>query len=425
MCGIYYSNHNTRFEDNGLRRRGPEAWHTVDTDLGHFAHSMLSTIGERTPQPITTKQGTLLYNGSTYNQKNNDSRWIADNLGSDPGHCVEFIQTLIGEYALVWNTEQFTVFCSDVFSIRPLYYWVDEHGICVASLPEALKQHPAQYRCEGNRIYIYHRATGQITVTENRRWDLTQTVDNYDNVFAQFEQAVSDRHTANNLYTVSAGYDSGAIACAVEKQFGSFKGAFVYPSGEDKQVLKQRAQRHRLKPVNFADSQQEFTHTEIGTILNGRNTETDNAYATYGLSSMILQLMRPNNMKIMVIGSGGDEIYADYGFGGKALEWHKTTGEPQQCVTKFGGHFPINLELVWPWHNHSQYQSLFTEKHEAVGGYWGIEVRCPMLDTRVVQAWLNTTHSLKNIEYKGWMAEYMRQHDYPFDASGKKTVFSY
>lgn len=426
MCGIYYSTLKTQFEDNGLKRRGPEDWLTLENELGYFAYSMLSTIGKPTKQPIATKQGILLYNGSTYNQKNNDSQWIADNLSNSVEHCIEFIKTLIGEYALVWNTETHTIFCSDVFSIRPLYYWVDDININIASLPEALKQFPAQYKCEGNKIYTYNKTTKQITVSENKQFDLTQTVGNYDLVFENFEQAVKDRHTQNNLYTVSAGYDTGAIACCVENHFKSFNGAFVYPNGEDKHVLAERTKRHKLKPVNSGDSQETFEHTEINTILNGRNHEAGNEYATYGLSSMILKLMKPNNMKIMVVGSGGDEVYADYGFRGKGLDWHKTTGKRIDTTnSKFGGHFPINLELVWPWHNYTQYQSSYIEKHEAVGGYWGIEVRCPMLDTRVVQAWLNTKHSLKNIEYKGWMAEYMRQHDYPFDASGKKTIFAY
>ena len=237
MCGIYYSTVKTQFEDNGVKRRGPEDWTTLENHLGYFAHSMLSTIGEHTKQPITTGQGTLLYNGSTYNQNNNDSQWIADNLTNSREQCIEFIKTLIGEYALVWNTETHTIFCSDVFSIRPLYYWVDDTNINIASLPEALKQCPAQYKCEGNKIYTYDKKTKQITVCANRHFDLTQTVSNYDSVFEKFEQAVKDRHTQGNLYTVSAGYDTGAIACCVENHFGSFNGAFVYPNDEYKQVL--------------------------------------------------------------------------------------------------------------------------------------------------------------------------------------------
>ena len=426
MCGIYYSTVKAEFEASGLKRRGPEGWTTLENHQGYFAHSLLSTIGAPTKQPITTDHGTLLYNGSTYNQKDNDSQWIADNLGHGSEQCIEFIRTLIGEYALVWNTETHTIFCSDVFSVRPLYYWADHSGINVASLPQALKQFPTQYKCEGNKIYTYDKRTKQIAVCTNKHFDLTQTATDYDAVFESFEQAVMDRHTDDNLYTVSAGYDSGAIACCAEKKFNSFKGSFVYPNAEDKHVLAARAKRHRLKPEHFKQEHEDtFSHTEIDTILNARNPEVHNEYATHGLTSMIMQLMKPNNMKIMIIGSGGDEIYADNGFGGKCLEWHKISGEPQKVMTKFGGHFPENLELVWPWHNNTQYQHLFTEKHEAVGGYWGIEVRCPMLDTRVVQSWLNTTSSLKNTEYKGWMAEYMRQHDYPFHASHRKTVFSY
>jgi|MDTB01.3.fsa_nt_gb asparagine synthetase B (glutamine-hydrolysing) len=428
MCGIYYSTckDSVASRDNGLKRRGPEGWFEEDNDLGHMAYSMLSTIGQPTSQPVKNHKGMLLYNGSTYNQQSNDAKWISENLSGNIDSCIDFIRTLIGEYAIIWNTDSFTIFCSDVFSIRPLYFFYDEMDIFIASLPESISCYPAQYKCEGNKIYVYDKKTKKISIIDNKHFDLSQTDSNYDKVFDAFELAVKDRHTDKNMYTVSGGYDTGAIACCVEKNIGEFNGAFVIPNGEDKKVLAERAQRHKLKPVHFKDSEKIFSHTEIDKILHGRNYETDNSYATYGLSSIILNLMKPRQMKIMVVGSGGDEVYADYGFGGKSLDWYKTSGKRlDQISSKFGGHFPVHLELVWPWHNYAQYQSSYIEKHEAVGGYWGIEMRCPMLDVRLVQAWLNTKHTLKNCEYKGWMAQYMSEAKYPFDRNGRKTIFAY
>ena len=60
-----------------LKRRGPEGFTEQTNELGYFAHSMLNTIGENTPQPYQTKNGMLLYNGSTYNSGlDNDTEWI-------------------------------------------------------------------------------------------------------------------------------------------------------------------------------------------------------------------------------------------------------------------------------------------------------------------------------------------------------------
>ena len=425
MCGIYYSNKINAFNSTGLKRRGPEKWTEEQNELGHFGHGLLSTIGEKTEQPIHNSHGILLYNGSTYNQKSNDTKFISDNLNDKVEDCVEFIKTLKGEFALIYNTEKFVVFGCDVFAVRPLYFYFDEQTISVASYPQALEHHIAQYRCEGNKIYVYDKTTKHLRNVTNKEWNLIQNINNYDKVFENFEEAVQLRHTDNNMYTVSGGHDTGVIACCLEKKFKSFHGSFVFPHGEDERIMKQRAIRHRLKPANFKETEDLHTAEEVRQMLLRRNAESENSYASNGLTTIILRYMKPNNMKILVMGSGGDEIYADYGFAGESIDWHGAGGKKEQATdSKFGGHFPPNLELVWPWHNFVQYQSKFIEKHEAVGGYWGIEVRCPLLDADLVQSWLNTTHTLKNKEYKGWMAEYMRQNHYPF-SDKKKTIFAW
>ena len=105
----------------------------------------------------------------------------------------------------------------------------------------------------------------------------------------------------------------------------------------------------------------------------------------------------------MLTGDGGDDIYSDYGFHGHRMRKH----------SRFGGHFPDVLANVWPWHENNVFQD-FHNRTEAVGGHWGIEMRCPMMSVALVQAWLNTTAQLKNRKHKGWMAQYMLDHKYPF-----------
>ena len=70
MCGILYSQDSNGFTDlEMLKRRGPEGFVEDTNQLGYFAHSMLNTIGQNTPQPYHTKSGILLYNGSTTTQE--------------------------------------------------------------------------------------------------------------------------------------------------------------------------------------------------------------------------------------------------------------------------------------------------------------------------------------------------------------------
>ena len=66
MCGILYSQDSKGFTDlEMLKRRGPEAFVENKHSLGYFAHSMLNTIGQNTPQPYHTKSGILLFKFTT------------------------------------------------------------------------------------------------------------------------------------------------------------------------------------------------------------------------------------------------------------------------------------------------------------------------------------------------------------------------
>ena len=112
MCGILYSQDSTGFSNlDMLKRRGPEGFTELENDLGYFAHSMLNTIGESTPQPYHTKSGILLYNGSTYNSgKANDTQWLGEKLDDNLDNTLNVVRELNGEYALIYVTEKNIVF---------------------------------------------------------------------------------------------------------------------------------------------------------------------------------------------------------------------------------------------------------------------------------------------------------------------------
>ena len=108
MCGILYSKDSSGFLDlEMLKRRGPEGFTEQYTDLGYFAHSMLTTIGTNTPQPYQTKFGTLLYNGSTYNSGGeNDTQWIGQRLDDKLDNTLDVVRELTGEYAFIYVTDR-------------------------------------------------------------------------------------------------------------------------------------------------------------------------------------------------------------------------------------------------------------------------------------------------------------------------------
>ena len=399
MCGYYYSTIDHPRNTDNLKRRGPEGWHTLENDLGKFGHALLNTIGEKVLQPLQATKGVLLYNGSVYNVKpKNDSKWIADTLSSDIDQCVDFIKTLNGEFSLTWATEEFVIFCTDTFGIRPLYY---HHGIglTTASLFDVFEG--PRVRCAPNVIYIYHRKKDLIETRSNTEWDLTQKIHSWDQTWEAFDRAVFDRHD-DSVYAVSGGYDSGTIMASAIKQFGEVLCVNNVPNGEH-QTLMERHRKNPIQPVPYINNPACVDLEELFTMTG--NIELKNSMATYGQSAYIKKWMLPQGRKVLVTGDGGDEIYSDYGYHGVRLRSHSKTG----------GFFPKNLSTVWPWYDNEQILSKYVGRAEAVGGFWGIELRLPLLDKRLVQAWLRTTDRLKNTEYKGWMAQYMRDHDMPFD----------
>jgi len=408
MCGYYFSTIDHPKNTVNLRRRGPEAWNTLENDLGKFGHALLNTIGERNEQPLLKNEGTLLYNGSVYNAKpKNDALWIADNLTGDVSQCVDFVRTLNGEYSITWATGEFVLFCTDTFGIRPLYYKHDL-GLTTASLFEVLEGSCS--RCEANVIYVYDRKTNSIQSHTNTHWDLTQRDNHWDNVMQASDKAVYDRHD-NSVYAVSGGYDSGVIMASAVKQFGLITCVTNTPNGEQ-DIIEQRQKVNQIQPVQYMDNPTGIDLNKIFDMM-GEPPRDSATMGIYGQSAYIQQCMKPYGKKVLVTGEGGDEVYSDYGYHGKKIRWHSTTG----------GIFPEDLSTVWPWHDDQNILTKWVSRAEAVGGYWGIELRLPLLDKRLVQAWLNTTCKLKNKEYKGWMAQYMTDHNMPFE-KGKKAGYS-
>jgi asparagine synthetase B (glutamine-hydrolysing) len=266
------------------------------------------------------------------------------------------------------------------------------------SLFETFEGH--RFRCEPNTIYVYHRKKDFIETYKNTEWDLTQYDNSWDSTWEAFDRAVFDRHD-NSVYAVSGGYDSGTIMASAVKQFGKISCVNNIPNGEHK-IIVERSKINSIQLVQY-DNNPTMVDVEKLFEMTG-NEELMNCMATFGQSAYIVKCMIPYGKKVLITGEGGDEMYSDYGYRGQRIRAHSKTG----------GYFPKNLSTVWPWYDNEQILSKYVGRAEAVGGYWGIELRLPLLDKRLVQCWLNTTHHLKNSEYKGWMAQYMRDHDMPF-----------
>ena len=108
---------------------------------------------------------------------------------------------------------------------------------------------------------------------------------------------------------------------------------------------------------------------------------------------------------VYLSGSGADELFSDYGFGGTKKYSH----------SNFGGLFPDDLSTIFPWASfYGSSQETYIAKEEHVAGSFGLETRYPYLDKYVVHEFLSLAPKLKNSKYKSVLYNYLTENNYPF-----------
>jgi len=407
MCGYYYSN-NTRLEKtDNLKKRGPDEWQeTVIPGLGYFGSARLTTLKQSTPQPVIKDNGVFLYNGIVYNNiETNDTKWIGDQLTNNLNDNIELIKSLNGEYSFTWVTQKYIIFCTDVFSMRPLYYYYNDDNIAIATLSDCIHhKYKRFYKCRANTIYIYDRTTKKISTITNKTFNLDQTISNYDKVWEEWEIAVKNRYSEQASIIMSSGYDSGLVACTANKFYDNIDCYYTYNEQEHNETIDKRKNIHNITIINLNnDHGNDELHNQLYNTTQDNNHLQENKFMNAGDTEIYTKHMIPKNKRIVIGGDGGDDIYSDYGFHGVRMRKH----------SRFGGHFPKDLSTVWPWIENNVFEK-FHNRTEIVGGYYGMEYRCPFMSNNLIQAWLNTTQELKNKKHKGWMAQYMDDHNYPY-----------
>ena len=257
MCGILLTN---RSIDNlphiieFLKFRGPDQTNSVSIKGLNFVHTLLSMTGPPTPQPFVNDEENVIafFNGEIYNFSDFGEY-------SSDGECIiplynefglEFVKQLDGEFAvaLVDLDQDLLIFSTDVFSMKPLWFASEDTDFGISSYKSCLErigfEKPVQI--EANSTYFY-----QLSSMEKQErkdvftFDLTQHKDSFDDWEIAFSEAIEKR-TRNIKHGIfiglSSGYDSGAIACELERQGVPFT-AYSIVGSEREETISSRLNR--------------------------------------------------------------------------------------------------------------------------------------------------------------------------------------
>ena len=427
-----------------LKLRGPDYTNIKKIKNYTFIHNLLHITGNKTIQPFTNDEENIVcvFNGEIYNYKkfedlfkkkyNSDGECLID-LYNNYGE--KFTKYIHGEFAIVLFDlkKNKMIISSDIFSTKPLYIQSNSNNFAISTYKYALdelgfnKDNP--YKIEANTILSFDLQTLKFSyigkVYDFKLKQYKNNFNDFNNTLLKTIKMMAERE--NVFITLSSGYDSGAIACALNKLNINFNSYSSY-DGEDKKIIDSRL--HNLKNNNISNVNCKafnITHNDKTTIkmdilgkIDKFNSYLDyertkpynilNDNATFGIG-FLFNKAKKDGCKIHLSGQGADEIFSDYGFNGTKLKSHS-------C---FGGRFPNNLESIFPWFSfYKGTQECFINKEEHVAGCYGIENRYPFLDKNVVQEFLYLSQNLKNKFYKAPLYNFLKLYNFPFKENEKK-----
>ncbi len=445
MCSFIFTNtidYDFELANYFSKLRGPDLTTGIKLKNYHFIHNLLSITGEMTPQPFLSSDKSIvcMYNGQIYNSKE-----ITDTEYSSDGKCLipayqkygmTFTQKLDGEFAIVLIdfNENIMLIATDPFATKPLWYAISGHQVGIASYKSSLSRVGFRdidiVKAVPNQTLIFDLASLEIISKHiNVVFDIkNQSKEEFTDWFCAFENAVKKRTTSVSekvFIGLSSGYDSGALACVMEKFYIPFQAYSIF-ARENRELLKQRhSSLDKSRLIEF--SRQKYAEAESYLKKYGEEFQyqiyrdgvlTPNEYLTNDQGAVglahICSLAKADGFKIYISGQGADEILSDYGHNGHKKYKH----------SNFGGIFPEELSDVFPWRSFFfGTQISYLAKEEYVSGSYGIEGRYPFLDKALVQEFLWLSPRLKNLYYKAPIHEYLSHHQYPF-AQDEKIGFS-
>ena len=435
MCSILITNRPIKDFDSVnyyLQFRGPDDTSIHQQQGITFVHNLLSISGEFTPQPFTEGNLVAMHNGEIYDYGD----YASDGYAIIPAyqtHGDQFAGTFDGEFAVALADfdRDVLIFATDIFRTKPLFYAVNgsEFGISTYRTPLERLGFREVHKVPANSIYrLDLNSLELVKIGTVYDFDLRQHKTNFTDWTRAFEHSIRKR-TANLREKIfiglSSGYDSGSIACELDRQGVDYH-AFTVDGREPRHIVDQRIRQHHtyIQPtaelyrvahdyIEMAAEPFQYTISSSSSAYNEYHVRLHDDSGSNGLS-MVCAYARANDIKIYLSGQGADELFSDYGHGGHKIYNH----------SNFGGLYPDDLTTIFPWNSfYGSSMESYLAKEEYVSGAYGIEGRYPFLDRAVVQEFLWLTAELKNSAYKSVLDNYLKLHGYPY-VSNQKLGFS-
>lgn len=428
MCGFGVTNKiGLNASNRFCQKRGPDFTNTKVINGIEFLHNLLHITGSITSQPIVKGDVVCVFNGEIYNY-NSFGTYSSD------GECIidvynqygdEFIDKLDGEFAIcvVDFSKKKLLIAVDTFSCKPLWYDFKDDKFCVGSYNSQLQGlgFVNGKKLKSNTTQIFNLKTLRLEKEiTNTKFDINQNNNNFDGWLESFSNSIKKRimNTNKGMFVgMSSGYDSGAIACELEKQRANFK-AYSIVNNENSDVLNARLKLISNKEP-FTMTSEEFEKWKQELRSNCEDFTYQDCFFDYNVKkdqasmglAAICHRANKEGRRIYFSGQGADEIISDYGFGGKKIYKHSS----------FGGLFPKNLNGFFPWHSFwDGTQIQYLNKEEYVAGHFGVETRYPFLDKKLVQEFLWLSADLKNSKYKSCLDEYLKVNNFPYQPAEKR-----
>jgi asparagine synthase (glutamine-hydrolysing) len=473
---------------DALAHRGPDGegfYNSAGLTLIHKRLSIIDVDGGAQPLASPDQKTQLILNGEIYNYKNlqknakDDDFSLKTESDCEPvlhlyqKYGLNFVQHMSGMYALaLWDDNQKRlVLARDPFGIKPLYYAATEEGVIFASEPAALTKCgwvdaemnydliPAflsrQY-VGGERTFwrgIHRLLPGEMLVIEQGE---IKEIRN----FAAPLNAVEEQTEAEALakfdgllhksvklhlqsdvpYGVflSGGIDSSTMVTAMQNVLaeGGEPPARTYTIGFGSETVKdEREIAEKLAAeIGAKHTSILFEEADFWNYLPQFVTALDDPIADYAsLPVLKLSEIAKQDVKVILSGEGGDEIFAGYGRY-RSKWWHKLVGKKFRGSGTIAGakHFIQKEFQGWEGEDFIKIPSLTELQQRQIWDisdwlpdnllikadrclmFHGIEGRVPFLDLDLARFGFSLPNTLKVKEKHGkWLVKHWLEINQP------------